>query len=381
MGVGGTETAGGSNQSVSQGNNGQRNQGADAANIFQDMLAQSAAGASGNGPMSEAEADAIMNELQAWKPGQREIAAANRAKGLPDWYRTDAQLAEIKRQVETIDKLRSLNGALIYGSQENGPENAYIAEGLALDSRQLSLMAHAKGDLMFLLEINKRHGERVTLDEKKKQEWNDSHGFVDKLVTSYEKEKAYYAKKEEHPDWEVKPNLLLDLIDPIVKETPHVSGTLWLIFAGGLGTAKVPPARGLLPAGSAAADASQILSKLGASADDLAAFAKGEKIWIFKTENGISTTSYFQFTGGKLTAGVLSIKNPATASLSTVRALKSFLDQSSNLAKSLKAKTLRLEGNAVTNLGTKGMEGLLDRMGFKVDPKDPGLTVRETKVK
>jgi hypothetical protein len=348
------------------------------------MLAQNAAsgGASGNGPMSEAEADAIMNEFQAWKPGQREIAAANRAKGLPDWYRTDAQLAEIRRQVETIDKLRSSNGALNHGSQENGPENAYIAEGLSLDPKQLSLMAHAKGDLMFLMEINKRHGERVRLDEQKKQEWNDSHGFVDKLVTSYEKEKAYYAKKEEHPDWEVKPNILLDLIDPIVKETPHAAGTLWLLFAGGMGTAKVPPARGLLPAGTAAVgDANQILSKLGASADDLAAFARGEKVWIFRTENGISTTSYFQFASGKLTAGVLSIKNPGAASLSTVRVLKSFLDQSNNLAKSVNAKTLRLEGNAVTNLGPKGVEGLLQRMGFKVDPKDPGLIVRETKVK
>jgi hypothetical protein len=66
--------------------------------------------------------------------------------------------------------------------------------------------------------------------------------------------------------------------------------------------------------------------------------------------------------------------------MTTVRLLKSFLDQSNNLAKKLNAKTLRLEGNAVTNLGPKGVEGMLQRMGFKVDPKDPGLIVRETKV-
>jgi hypothetical protein len=132
------------------------------------------------------------------------------------------------------------------------------------------------------------------------------------------------------------------------------------------------------------AEARKILQKLGATSDDVAAFASGEKAWLFNSIGDITTTSYVQFAGGKLTAGILSIKNPhgpEKPSLDTVRAMKSFLDQSTELARQLNAHTLRLEGNTVTNLGEKGVEGLLNRQGFKLDPEDPGKLIRETKLK
>jgi len=228
--------------------------------------------------------------------------------------------------------------------------------------------------LKFLVTVNLRFG----VEAERKAEWEENHGYVDKLVTSYEKEKAYQAEKEKHRDWEVKPNFLLDITNEIVKATPGASANLWLIFAGSLGTAPKTP----IPAAAAAvgADVFQILRNLGVVEEDLAAFARGEKVWVFSKKGGIDTTSYFQLKGGKLIAGVLNIKSPTAGvgNVATVRAIKSFLDQASSLARKVGAKTLRLEGNTVTNLGPKGMEGFLERLGFKVDPKDPGLMVRES---
>lgn len=331
---------------------------------------------------TQEEADAIMKEFQSWKPGQKEIEAQNRANGLPDWYRTNAQLASIIQYIDELDLLRDVSGLLISGDQSKGVENAYLAEGLSFSDKDLSYMAHAKGDLMFLLEINKRHGAAAE-EAKRKADWNASHGYIDKLVTSYEKEKAYQEKKQQHRDWEVKPNVLLDMTDAILKSTPEVSGKLWLLFAGAIGTAKPGAGRNGVPTSAAnAAQAEQILKGLGVAESDLAAFARGEKIWVKRTEGGVSTTTYFQLADGKLTAGMLEIKNlNPKPSYSTVRAFKSFFDQTEQLAQKLNAHTLRLEGNMVTNLGKKGVEGMLERMGFKVDPIDVALHVKEVKVK
>lgn len=128
-------------------------------------------------------------------------------------------------------------------------------------------------------------------------------------------------------------------------------------------------------------EVAQLLRKLGASEEDVASFAKGEKIWIFKTEGGIKTSTYYRFEGGKLTTGMLELKNLDPAKFSAARTIKSFLDQSTNLARKLDANILRIEGNTVTNLGEKGVEGFLYRLGFETDPYDPGLIVRETKMK
>ncbi len=161
------------------------------------------------------------------------------------------------------------------------------------------------------------------------------------------------------------------------------------IVIAGIAAARPSTTKGLSPISTpakalpaAADEAAEMLRKLGASEEDLAAFARGEKVWIFGEQGGIKTTSYYQFEGGKLTAGVLSIKNIGSIpSLATVRTIKSFFDQSMSLAKQLNAKILRLEGNTVTNLGEEGMEGFLHRQGFIEDPVDPGKLIRETQVK
>jgi hypothetical protein len=123
----------------------------------------------------------------------------------------------------------------------------------------------------------------------------------------------------------------------------------------------------------------------------LASLQRGEKVWIFDGLQGsIKTTAYYQFESGTLTAGVLDIKNPNPPApglknpkpdLATVRTFKTFMDQSMSLARELKAETLRLEGSTVVNKGKKGVEGLLDRQGFKPKENDPSSYYRETSVK
>jgi hypothetical protein len=171
-------------------------------------------------------ADDFTNDLEALEPGQREIAVENRHRGRPDWYRTDGQANEIRVQIQMLDqKKRELNWRLnSCGVDKTDPRKL---------SRQLSLTSQAIVDLTFLLKINARAGSNV----RRREEWEENHGFVDKLVTSYEQEEAYYAEKAKHRDWEVAPNWMLDITDAIVKSTPEVSGKLWQMFAGGLGTA------------------------------------------------------------------------------------------------------------------------------------------------
>jgi RHS repeat-associated protein len=161
----------------------------------------------------------------------------NGTDGLPWWYRTDEQIAKIKGQIQDYETLIAVSGTLYYGydgKRVSGPENAYaVEEGISLNPKELSLMSHAIGDLRSLLELNNRYGAEVA----RKAKWETEHNWADKLVTSYEEEKEYYAEKERHRDWEVKPNIILDMTNEIVKATPSGSSNLWLIFAGSLGTA------------------------------------------------------------------------------------------------------------------------------------------------
>jgi hypothetical protein len=204
-------------------NAGTGNSQADLSAVFTQQLA-----ASQSQPSKKAHD--LSSDLEALKRGQREITAENRKKNLrDDWHRTDEQLAQIK------DQIQMLTGRLNSCAPDDDPH-------------QLDMMAHAKGDLTFLVTINARHGA----NSKARAEWEANHGFVDKLVTSYDKEVAYYTEKEKHRDWEVTPNFLLDMTDQIVKATPEVSGKLWLIFAGSLGTAKAPlfpPGAKVIPTG------------------------------------------------------------------------------------------------------------------------------------
>ena len=154
---------------------------------------------------------------------------------LPWWYRTDEQLAGIRNRIKQLEGLLALNGSYYSSNHTGQPENAMLAEGIRLDPKQASLIAHELGNLRSLLTINKRFGQKAA-DATAKAKWEAEHGWVDKLVTSYEKEKAYRAEKERHRDREVRPNILLDMTNTIVEKTPEASGKLWLLFAAGLGT-------------------------------------------------------------------------------------------------------------------------------------------------
>jgi hypothetical protein len=55
------------------------------------------------------------------------------------------------------------------------------------------------------------------------------------------------------------------------------------------------------------AEAAQTVKTLGATADDVASFANGVKIWININRGGAKVAAYFQKVGDKLTAGVLSL--------------------------------------------------------------------------
>ena len=150
-------------------------------------------------------------------------------------YRPDEQLAGIRNRIKQLEGLLALNGSYYSSNHTGQPENAMLAEGIRLDPKQASLIAHELGNLRSLLTINKRFGQKAA-DATAKAKWEAEHGWVDKLVTSYEKEKAYRAEKERHRDREVRPNILLDMTNTIVEKTPEASGKLWLLFAAGLGT-------------------------------------------------------------------------------------------------------------------------------------------------
>lgn len=140
-----------------------------------------------------------------------------------------------------------------------------------------------------------------------------------------------------------------------------------------------PPAKPPAPTTFAAMDdAGKTLQKLGVKEADLGAFARGEKIDIVKTDAGIRTKTYLQFKDGKLTFGVTSIINPDAGkpSLATARVFNSFAKQTDALARELGAKTLRLEGK----LAVPDVQQFLEGQGFKVDPADPTVHVRETKL-
>jgi RHS repeat-associated protein len=199
----------------------------------------------------------------------------NGTDDVPWWYRTEKQIAEIKGQIEYLDKL--MNSTMVYGDQASGPENAYVAEGISLNPKQLSLIAHARGDLASLLIVNERFGS-VGAEAASKAKWEAEHNWADKLVTSYEDERDYQATKQKHQEWEVAPNPILDMTDSIVKETPSASGNLYLIFAGGLGTAPKMGTIGICGSGDCTAftasrairdirgieiDAAELVSKYG----------------------------------------------------------------------------------------------------------------------
>ena len=137
---------------------------------------------------------------------------------LPSWYlettKESKNDAEIKRRLqnlasrqEELRKLMTISGNYIFHGTGK-PEDSPIVEGLSLPqgitrdiSRELDLISHAKGDLLFNLRMNERIREidpvRAYVEQKIGENWNDLS----------ESAKSYWRMKIGHPEWQVRPNL------------------------------------------------------------------------------------------------------------------------------------------------------------------------------
>ncbi|MGF7163612.1 RHS repeat-associated protein [Rhodoligotrophos appendicifer] len=109
-------------------------------------------------------------------------------------------------------------------------------------------------------------------------------------------------------------------------------------------------------------DVSKTLKTLGVFEQDVAKFAKGEKVWGQIERGSAKVLGYFQLGKRKVTAGVLELKSNDEGG-NMIRAILTFRQQATALAKQLGVKTLRLEANTVVN--TKEVPAYLQKMGFK----------------
>jgi RHS repeat-associated protein len=110
------------------------------------------------------------------------------------------------------------------------------------------------------------------------------------------------------------------------------------------------------------------LRALGVATDEISEFAQGAKVWGDIQRGSKSLVVYFQFGGGKLTAGVLSIPK-GMSSDDVVRALFTFRKEAMSMAKNLGAHTLRLEASTVTNI--KEVPKYLAKRGYQPMANDP----------
>lgn len=102
--------------------------------------------------------------------------------------------------------------------------------------------------------------------------------------------------------------------------------------------------------------------KLGLSAENVINLRQGELAFGNFASGQAQVTAIFGIENRTLTAGILNIKTPVAArGLDSVKAFFIFRNGAMDLARKLGAKTLRLEGNAVSNGGVKSM---LLRQGF-----------------
>jgi RHS repeat-associated protein len=145
-------------------------------------------------------------------------------------------VSQMKRRLKEIDaEIAETVVTLARYDAREAKAKANLSELLVVQARIQEKIAAARADL----KVKKELAEQA-IEAANKAKWNAEHNWVDKLFTSYEKEKNYWAEKEKHSDWEVKPNIMLDMTDELVKATPSAAANMWSIFAGALGTAKVP---------------------------------------------------------------------------------------------------------------------------------------------
>ena len=155
----------------------------------------------------------------------------------PSVEEANANLAAARAKLKAINAEIAAQKAIIASADAKDKALAVFKDvqaRLAVDKAELdAVRQNLEGTLQRIAEWQE--------DQAARDKWNDEHNWADKLITDYDKEKAYWAEKEKHKDWEVKPNFMLDMLDGIVKATPSAAGNTWLIFAGGLGTGGAPP--------------------------------------------------------------------------------------------------------------------------------------------
>jgi RHS repeat-associated protein len=178
---------------------------------------------------------------------------------IPSWYRETTREtkddAEIQRRLQNLDardaelrKLVALSEPKITPSPTGRPEDAYIVEGIRLDpelvrqiSREQSLIAHAGGTLISMLKLNQRRREIDPVREQAEQitgeRWEDLSDSA----------RRYWRMKLGHPEWQVRPNIVLDMTGSIVEESQSTDVQIFQgsMMAGIIGSAMTPKPGGL----------------------------------------------------------------------------------------------------------------------------------------
>ena len=130
---------------------------------------------------------------------------------------------------------------------------------------------------------------------------------------------------------------------------------------------RMPSAGGKLPPKPPAHDDTQlILDKLGLPPGSVEDLVQGRDVWGDLHRGQAKLVVNFEYKDGRLTAGVLGARNPKQGNKwEFVKAFLAFKQQSINLARTLGAKSIRFEGQVVTN---EGIEALLRDQKFQPVP-------------
>lgn len=131
----------------------------------------------------------------------------------------------------------------------------------------------------------------------------------------------------------------------------------------GVGTATARRIVGSTVARAVPAEVNATLRALGVAEHDLGVFAQGQKVFGSVQRGAIEFTPYFIREGDTLVAGVLSAASKGDPS-SMIKAYLMFRKSATAMAKSIGAKTLRLEADVVVN--TEGLIDSLLKRGFKL---------------
>jgi hypothetical protein len=131
----------------------------------------------------------------------------------------------------------------------------------------------------------------------------------------------------------------------------------------GVGTTTARRVASSTVAKSVPADVNATLKALGVTEHDVGVFAQGQKVFGSIRRGAIEFTPYFIKEGDTLVAGVLSAASKGDPS-SMIKAYLTFRRSATAMAKSIGAKTLRLEADVVVN--TEGLVDSLLKRGFKL---------------